>query len=107
VVPNGEIRAVRNFSRGKFSIAKVTLKILASDLGNALTMLETLGSEAVILLPNLIEPWQVTSLEGVIGQYTELTLIAKARFGKAAELRPRLLTLVQERLSEMDIQLVS
>jgi len=107
VVPNGEIRAVRNFSRGKFSIARVTLKILGSDLGNALTTLEALGNEAVVLLPSLIEPWQVTSLEGVIGQYTELTLIAKARFGKAAELRPRLLTLVQERLLELDIQLVS
>jgi len=107
IVPNGEIRAVRNFSRGKFSIANITLKIQASDLGTALTTLEGLGDEAVALLPNLIEPWQVTSLGGVIGQYTELTLIAKARFGKAAELRPRLLTLVQERLLEINVQLVS
>ena len=107
VVPNGEIRAVRNFSRGKFSIAKVTLKIQAADLGNALTLLEALGSEAVALLPNLIEAWQVTSLGGVIGQYTELNLLAKARFGKAADLRPRLLTLVQERLLEANIELVS
>ncbi|HSM70860.1 MAG TPA: mechanosensitive ion channel domain-containing protein [Anaerolineales bacterium] len=107
VVPNGEIRAVRNFSRGKFSIAKVTLKIQASDLGNALTVLETLGDEAVALLPNLIEPWQVTNLGGVTGQHTELTLIAKARFGKAAELRPRLLALVQERLTDVDVQLVN
>lgn len=107
IVPNGEIRAVRNFSRGKFSIANITLKILASDLGNAHTVLEALGSEAVALLPNLIEPWQVTNLEGVIGQYTELTLIAKARFGKAAALRPRLLALVQERLLEAGIELAS
>ena len=107
IVPNGEIRAVRNFSRGKFSIANVTLKIQGADLSAALTVLEALGSEAVILLPNLIEAWQVTSRGGVIGQYTELTLIAKARFGKAAEMRPHLLALVQERLLEMNIQLVS
>jgi len=107
IVPNGEIRSIRNFSRGKFSIANITLKIHGSDLGVALTTLETLGNEAVSLLPNLIEPWQVISPAGVIGQYTELTLIAKARFGKAAEMHPRLLTLVQERLSEMNIQLVS
>lgn len=107
VVPNGEIRAVRNFSRGKFSVAKVTIKIQASDLGNALTVLEALGNEAVALLPNLIEPWQVTQLGGVTGQHTELTLIAKARFGKAAELRPRMLTLVQERFSGVDVQLVN
>jgi len=107
VVPNGEIRAVRNFSRGKFSIANITIKILATDLGAALPALESLGEEAVALLPNLIEPWQVTSLAGVTGQQTELTLIAKARFGKAAEMRPRLLTLVQERLSEINVELVS
>ena len=107
IVPNGEIRAVRNFSRGKFSIANITLKIQASDLSTARATLEALGDEAVTLLPNLIEPWKVTNLEGMIGQYTELTLIAKARFGKAAEMRPHLLALVQERLLEQNIQLVS
>ena len=107
IVPNGEIRTVRNFSRGKFSIANVTIKISSADLGNALTILEALADEAVAVLPNLIERWQVTSTQGVIGQYTELTLLAKARFGKAAEMRPRLLALVQERLLEENIQLVS
>ncbi len=107
IVPNGEIRAVRNFSRGKFSIANVTLKIHGTDLELARATLESLGSEAVTLLPNLIEPWRVTNLEGVLGQYTELTLIAKARFGKAAEMRPHLLALVQERLLDVNIKLVS
>ena len=107
VVPNGEIRTVRNYSRGKFSIANITLKISASDLGNTLTILEALGNEAVILLPNLIEPWQIISPEGMIGQNTELTLLAKARFGKAAEMRPRLLNFVQERLNEAGIDLAS
>ena len=106
VVPNGEIRTVRNFSRGKFSIANITLKISAADLSSTLTILEALGPEAVTLLPNLIEPWQVISPEGVIGQNTELTLVAKARFGMAAEMRPRLLNLVQERLADAGIELV-
>jgi hypothetical protein len=48
----------------------------------------------------------VISKYGEMGQQTELTLLAKARFGKAAELRPRLLALVQEHLAEADIQLV-
>ena len=107
IVPNGEIRTVRNFSRGKFSIANVTIKIQSVDLSSARAALEALGDEALTLLPDLIEPWRVTNLQGVIGQYTELTLIAKARLGKAAEMRPHLLTLVQERLLEMNIQLVS
>ena len=107
VVPNGEIRTVRNYSRGKFSTANITLSIAATDLGKALAVLESLGKEAVILLPNLIEPWQVISTEGIIGQNTELTLVAKARFGMAAEMRPRLLKLVQEKLAEADIVLAS
>jgi len=106
VVPNGEVRVVRNFSRGRFSMANITLKIAAADLGRALPLLEDLGKEAVALLPNLLEPWRVISESGVIGQQTELTLLAKARFGRAAEMRPRILSLVQQRLAEADIALV-
>ena len=61
--------------------------------------------EAVALLPNLLEPWQVISATGIVGQQAELQLVVKTRFGKAAEMRPRLLALVQERLTEAGIQL--
>ena len=105
VMPNGEIRVVRNFSRGRFSTAKITIKLPGTDLAEALTILENLASEAMLLLPNLLEPWQLLSESGTIGQQTELTLIAKARFGKAAEMQPRLLALVQERLEAAGIVL--
>jgi len=104
-VPNGEIRIVRNYSRGRFSTVSVKLKIQASDLGRTVPFLTDLAREAVVLLPNLLEPWQVLSESGVMGQQTELTLLAKARFGRAAEMRPHLLTLVQERLSDAGISL--
>lgn len=104
-IPNGEIRIIRNFSRGRFSTANITLKVNAADLGRAIELLEELGQEAVTLLPNLLEPWQVVSETGTIGGSAELTLLTKARFGKAAEMRPRLLALVQERLSNADIHL--
>ncbi len=104
-IPNGEIRVVRNFSRGRFSMADINLKINSEDLGTIIALLENLGKEAPAILPNLLEPWQIISETGVIGQQTELTLVAKARFGKAAEMRPRLLTLVQEKLSEANIEL--
>jgi small conductance mechanosensitive channel len=105
VVPNGEIRVVRNFSRGRFSTADIRLKVRAGDLNRTLLLLEELGREAVALLPNLLEPWQVISESGLIGQQTELRLLAKARFGKAAAMRPRLLALVQERLTEAGVVL--
>ena len=50
---------------------------------------------------------KVISESGTIGHATDLTLLAKARFGKAAEMRPRLLALVQDRLAEAGIELVS
>lgn len=107
VVPNGDVRLIRNFSRGRFSSTSVMIKLVAADLPRALPILEALGQDAVELLPNLLEPWQVISESGVIGQTTELTLLAKARFGKGAEMRPRLLALVQDRLLEANIHLVS
>lgn len=105
-VPNGEIRVVRNFSRGRFSLTNVTIHIAAVDLAVAIPLLEKLGEEAVSLLPNLLEPWQIISETGELSQQTELTLLARARFGKAGEMRPRLLELVHEHLNEAGIELV-
>jgi small conductance mechanosensitive channel len=106
-VPNGEIRVVRNFSRGLFSTANIKIMLATADLGRAIPLLEALGHEAVGLLPSLLEPWQIISETGEMGQQTDLSLIAKARFGKAGEMRPRLLNLVQERMAEENIELAS
>lgn len=105
VVPNGEIRIVRNFSRGRFSPATISLKLNAEDLSRALPILEELSKEAPLLLPNLLEPWQIISETGSIGQQTELTLVAKAKYAMGAEMRPKLLALVHERLNEAGIHL--
>ena len=106
VVPNGDIRLVRNFSRGRFSAVTVKLTVRSEELIRALQILEELGEEAVLLLPNLLERWQILSESGAIGEKTELTLVTKARFGHGAEMRPRLLALVQERMSEHGVELV-
>jgi small conductance mechanosensitive channel len=107
VVPNGEIRVVRNYSRGHYSTANIRVRVPTADLGRALPLLEELGEQAVALLPDLLEPWHLISETGEMGQQTELTLLAKARFGRASELRPRLLTLIQERLQAAGIDLAS
>ena len=106
VVPNGDVRIVRNFSRGRFSMAKIIVKMAAIDLQQALPILTDMGKEAVTLLPDLLEPWQVISESGTIGQGAELTLLAKTRFGRAADMRPTMLTLVQDRLAEAGITLI-
>lgn len=106
VVPNSEIRILRNFSRGRFSTAHLKLKVATADLTNALPLLTELGSEATTLLPQLLGPWQVINEAGAMGEHAELTLLSKTRFGQAAELRPHLLALVQERLTTAGIGLV-
>jgi small conductance mechanosensitive channel len=104
VIPNGEIRMIRNFSRGQFSPANVTLKIAAKDLSAALNTLEALSADAMTLLPNLIEPWQIINEDSSVGQTVELTVLAKARFGHAAEMRPRLVALLHETFNEAGIE---
>ena len=105
-IPNGEIRIIRNFSRGRFSMADVTIKIDSADLENALALLHKLGKEAPTLLPNLLESWQIISEEGMMGKETELTLIAKAKYGQAATLRPDILAILQKHFMQEEIDLM-
>ena len=107
LIPNSEMRIVRNFSRGRFSTLKITLTIASTDLNRSLILLQELSKDAVLELPNLLEPWQVISDSGKMGEQIELTLVAKARFGMAAEMRPRLLALVQQELAKENISLAS
>jgi len=106
IIPNGEVRLIRNFSRGQFSVADIVIKVPAHHLDAALDVLNELGQEALVQLPNMLEPWRVISEAGAIGDYAELKLAVKARYGTAADLRPRLLALVQKRLGEAEIALV-
>ncbi len=103
VVPNGEVRVVRNFSRGRFSQIKVQVEVATAQLSEAVPLLQSLGEEAMALLPNLLEPWTVIGTDETLGQTSELTILAKARFGMGAEMRPRLLALLQERLAEVGL----
>ncbi len=104
-IPNGEVRVIRNFSRGRFSLAEVTLKVDSADLEHTLILLEELNREASEILPNLLEPWQVISKHGELGGHTELTIVAKARFGRAAEMRTNMLAFLQKRLANAEIEL--
>lgn len=105
-VPNGEIRVVRNFARGTFSNASVTVHIETADLPTALTVLEALAPQAVETFPSLLAPWEVINTGSEMGRRTDLTLIARAEFGTAATLRPKLLNFVQGRLQQAGVRLV-
>ena len=105
VVPNGEARILRNFSRGAYSVTKVHIKVITVDLQQTLDVLDTLNKVAVELLPRLLKPWIVVNEKGRLGSHTDLTLVCKAEFGKGATLRLNLLILLHERLSQAGIKL--
>lgn len=104
-VPNGDIRLIRNFSRGRYSTVEMTLKLTSADLGQALTVLDELGKEAVNIEADLLEPWQILTESGILGQTTDLKLLAKARWGRGAEMRPHLLALIHQRLAEAGVEM--
>jgi small-conductance mechanosensitive channel len=53
-LPNGEIRIVRNFSRGKFSNANISLFVTPQDVGRATEVLKNLGNEVFAELDDLL-----------------------------------------------------
>lgn len=105
-VPNGEIRIIRNFSRADFSSVKLAFMVSWDDLARTLALLEALGQEAVTLLPDLIEPWQVLAPTEVFGPKTPLTVIAKATFAHAVAVKLQIARLLQARLQAAGISLI-
>jgi moderate conductance mechanosensitive channel len=105
-LPNGEIRVVRNFSRGKYSQITITLFVTPADLNRALEILKPLGEESFHELSDLVEPWQVISTSNLTGSKVELTILARAALGKGPELKFQLIPLIQERLKRENISLL-
>lgn len=105
IVPHGEMRILRNFSRGQFSGTSVTLLIKSRDLQKSINILQALAPQTQELLPGLLEPWMVLSREGELGPETEITLIAKAAHGQGKVLRLKMMALAVERLQAEGISL--
>lgn len=106
MVPNGEVRVVRNFGRGHYSMSTVHVRVRSEDLDRAVALLNDVRDEAIAHLPELLEPWRVISQDGTMGSENQLTVVFKSDFGKAAELRPRLSGFLQRRLAQANIPVV-
>lgn len=104
-LPNGEIRIVRNFSRGKFSNANISLFVTPQDVGRATEVLKNLSSEIFPELDDLLEPYQVVGSNNLSGSKVEIIVAAKAAYGRAADLRLQLMHKIQERLHYENIEL--
>jgi small-conductance mechanosensitive channel len=104
-VPQGEVRILRNYSRGSYSGVDVIVRVRANDLPAAMSELYLLGQDAPALLPDLIEPWTLVSRDGELGSTADIRIHAKARYGYGAGLRLQIMMLVEGQLSAAAIPL--
>jgi moderate conductance mechanosensitive channel len=105
ILPNGEIRIVRNFSRGKFSNANISLYVAPQDVGRTQQILQVLGVEVFAECDDLLEPYQIVGSNNLSGSKVEIIVAAKAAYGRAADLRLKLMDRIQQRLQSENIEL--
>lgn len=104
VVPNGDVRVIRNFSRGAFSMASVRVAVRSSDVVAALSVLDQVATQAANSYgEELVERPEVISETGDLGATTVLTVLAKARFAHGIYVRRALLTDVHNALAAAGI----
>lgn len=96
IVPNGDVRTIRNFARGSFSPAHIRLIIPTNRLDEGLALLQEVIANPG---PDVLEPPEVISEDGQIGETTALMLKVKATHGAAPQVRRRLLAQVHEALA--------
>jgi len=107
IVPNGDVRVVRNFSRGEFSLASITVCVPAGRVSEALMMLQEVGRRAQAELPQIVEPPMVMSETGLLAAEVNLTLKVKTRLGQGVTVRAELLARAQKELAERGIHVVA
>ena len=105
IVPQGEVRILRNYSRGSFTGTVVTVRVAAADLPRAMTVLTPLTAEAPAVLPDLLEPWRIVAPDGQLGSTAELLIHARARYGHGVEARLQIMALIEERLAAVGVAL--
>ncbi len=107
IVPNGDVRVVRNFSRGEFSLASITVTVRADRVREALTLLQEVGRQAQSEIADIIEEPMVMSETGTLAAETTLVLKVKTRLGQGAAVRAELLARAEKQLVEGEMRVVA
>ena len=106
-IPHGDLRVFRNFSRSETSGVYATFPVHTRDLGRAVAMLSELADESPSLATQLVEPWHVMSLDGRLGDVTDVTIFGRTTPGNEDDLQLALHALVQVRFAAEEITLAS
>lgn len=97
IVPNGDVRTIRNFTRGSFSPASIKLTVPTARLDDAIDILRVIAADPG---PNVVETPEIISEEGQIGETTDLLLNVKAAYSHGPEVRRDLLSRLKDALIE-------
>jgi small conductance mechanosensitive channel len=100
IVPNGDVRTLRNFSRSSFSPANIKITVPTTHLDETVAILASIAEAPG---PDVIETPEIISEQGAIADRTELMLKVRATFGQGALVRRRLLSHIQQALIDQQI----
>jgi small-conductance mechanosensitive channel len=105
VVPNGDVRVIRNFARGAFSPATIKISVKPKDLEKALEVLEQFADTAQQRYgTEVIDHAEVISDSGELSSKVPLMLVVRAPFAHGAQMRRRLLADVHNVLADAGIE---
>ncbi|HZY42639.1 MAG TPA: mechanosensitive ion channel domain-containing protein [Anaerolineae bacterium] len=103
IVPNGEVRVIRNFSRSAFSLASVQVSVPREQVAICLAMLRKVAAQLYAERDDIVEEPLVLSESGLLSTKTLLTVKVKAEYGHGAKVRTHLITRVHKALGEQGI----
>jgi small conductance mechanosensitive channel len=103
IVPNGEVRLIRNFSRSAFSLASVQVTVPREQVATTLSVLRKVAAQFYAESDNIVEEPLVLSESGLLSTETLLTVKVKAEYGHGAKVRTHLITRIHKALGEQSI----
>jgi moderate conductance mechanosensitive channel len=103
IIPNGEIRVIRNFTRSAFSLASVQVSVPREQVSACLPVLREAAAQLYTERDDVIEEPLVFSESGLLSTETLLTVKVKARYRHGALVRTMLLTRIHHALGTVGI----
>ena len=103
IVPNGEVRIIRNFSRSAFSLASVQVMVPREQVAATLSILRKVAAQVYAESDDIVEEPLVLSESGLLSTETLLTVKVKAEYGHGAKVRTHLITRIHKALGEQNI----
>jgi len=103
IVPNGEVRLIRNFSRSAFSLASVQVMVPREQVAATLSILRKVAAAVYADRDDIVEEPLVLSESGLLSTETLLTVKVKAAYGNGAKVRTHLITRIHKALGEQNI----